>query len=111
MAVQTTVNIATTTVDITKTNTVSMTVNISCIESVKAMHLGGYCDHIICKWVLDDGTDYYDTYTQANADCLSFGYNYGLWTGHIKEFVGYDHYPSSDKAMLLEYIKSSSCER
>jgi hypothetical protein len=111
VTVQTTVNIATKTVDITKTNTVSMTVNISCIESVKAMHLGGYFDHIICKWVLDDGTDYYDTYTQAQTDCLKVGYNYGLWTGHILEFSGIDHHPSSDKAMLLEYIKSSSCER
>ena len=109
MAVQTTVNIATTTVGIT--STVSLTVNTSCMESVTAMHLGTYSDHLICKWVLSDGTDFYDTYIKANADCLKFGYNYGLWTGHIKEFLGVDHYSSSDKTILLEDIKSSSCER
>jgi hypothetical protein len=89
-------------------------VNISCMGSVIASEtgMGGYYDHIICKWVLNDGTDYYDNNTQANADCLKVGYSSGLWTGHILELYGSDHYSSSDKAMLLEYIKSSSyCDR
>ncbi len=92
--------------------TVHTIVNISCMGSVIANEIYmGIHDHIICKWVLNDGTDYYDNNTKANADCLKVGYSSGLWAGHIKEFGMGDHYPPSDKAMLLEYIKSSSCER
>ena len=88
--------------------TVKSQLNITCEIPVTAKHLGTFYDHTVCHWNYN-GIFYNQTHDQADSGCKKFGYNYGMWTGHISDFSSYQHYSKSDEAMLIQFLKSIQC--